>query len=83
MIEQLFQLVGALLVLGAFVGVQLSWFEMRGMRYLALNTVGSGILAIIAIWGHQWGFLLLEGTWAFVSIVGLVQAIRYRSDVSA
>jgi len=73
MIEQIVQLIGAFLVLGGFAASQLGWMDVRDVRYLAINAVGSGILAIIAIIGREWGFILLESTWAIVSIVGLVR----------
>lgn len=73
MIEQIVQLIGAFLVLGGFAASQLGWLDVRDLRYLALNAIGSGILAVIAILGREWGFVLLESTWAVVSIVGLVR----------
>jgi hypothetical protein len=39
--------------------------------YLILNLAGSAVLAADAAAGSQWGFLLLEGEWAVVSLVGL------------
>lgn len=39
-----------------------------------LNLAGSAILAADAAAGAQWGFLLLEGAWALVSLLGLATA---------
>jgi hypothetical protein len=44
--------------------------------YLALNLVGSAILAVLALAASQWGFVLLEGVWAVVSAWGLATAPR-------
>jgi hypothetical protein len=51
--------------------------------YLALNLVGSGLLAVLAWHEEQWGFLLLEGVWALVSLWGLIQVLRGRPTAEA
>jgi hypothetical protein len=43
-----------------------------------LILAGSAILAADAAAGAQWGFLLLEGAWALVSLLGLAAAARGR-----
>jgi hypothetical protein len=75
-VDQLVQIIGALLILAAFAAVQFERMRPDSRVYLALNLVGSVILAVLAWFEHQWGFLLLEGVWAIVSAWGLAAALR-------
>ena len=71
---------GSLLILAAFAAGQLQRWSPHSVRYLAFNLAGSSVLAVIALIRHTWGFLLLEGTWAIVSLSSLlVVAARARS----
>lgn len=74
--DQLIQIAGALLILAAFAAVQFDRMRPDSRVYLALNLVGSLILAVLAWAEAQWGFLLLEGVWAIVSAWGLAAALR-------
>lgn len=74
--DQVVQIVGALLILAAFTAVQLERMRPDSRLYLALNLAGSAILAVLAVIGQQWGFVLLEGVWAIVSAWGLLSALR-------
>jgi hypothetical protein len=71
-LEQLLQLVGAILVLAGFTLAQVRVLDPQSLPYLLLNAVGAAILATLALIGEQWGFLLLEGVWTIVSVAGLV-----------
>jgi hypothetical protein len=71
-LEQLLQLVGAILVLAGFTLAQVRVLDPQSLPYLVLNAVGAAILATLALIGEQWGFLLLEGVWTIVSVAGLV-----------
>jgi hypothetical protein len=73
---QLVQVAGSLLILAGFAAAQAGRLSIDSPRYLVLNFVGSAILAVLAFIDQQWGFLLLEGVWAIVSLYGLVQLLR-------
>lgn len=74
--DQVIQVVGALLILAAFAAVQFERMQPSSRLYLALNLVGSAILAVLAFSSSQWGFVLLESVWAAVSGWGLAVALR-------
>ena len=66
------QVAGSLCILAGFALAQWGLLSMKSVRYLALNFVGSTVLAIDALLSQQWGFLLLEGVWSIVSAWGLL-----------
>jgi hypothetical protein len=74
--DQVVQVIGALLILAAYAAAQFGVLNQRSRVYLVLNLVGSAVLALLAWRGEQWGFLLLEGVWALVSLWGLFQVQR-------
>ena len=51
--EQWLQVLGALMVLAAFAAVQVRALSPQSTRYLVLNVLGSGILAVLAYQGQQ------------------------------
>ncbi len=80
--EQILQILGALLILAAYAGSQAGLLHQHGYVYLMLNIAGSALLAWLAAVGQQWGFLLLEGVWALVSIWSLLARLRRRTALS-
>jgi hypothetical protein len=81
--DQLVQVVGALLILAAFTAAQFGWMRTSSRVYLVLNLVGSVVLTVLAWYEEQWGFLLLEAVWAVVSAWGLIQVYRGKEPAAA
>lgn len=76
--DQIVSLVGAALILLAFVLSTLERLDPRTPAYLWLNFVGAAGLGYTATVGRQYGFILLEGTWSIVALVGLIRLARAR-----
>ena len=74
--DQVVQLIGAALILAAFVLAQLRRMTTDSVAYLALNAAGAALLAVVAILGRDVGFTLLETTWAVVSTAGLIRCLK-------
>jgi hypothetical protein len=69
---QVVSLVGAVLILVAFVALQRGWSRSDSPGYLWANLTGSSLLAAVAIWDRRLGFVVLEVAWAAVSFWSIV-----------
>jgi hypothetical protein len=74
------QIAGSLLILSGFLLAQLGWLNPKSGTYLTVNAIGSAVLAVEAAAEAQWGFLLLEGVWAIVSVAGLIRLASTGKD---
>ncbi len=68
---QAISIVGAFLILLPFAGSQLGRLATSSVSYQLMNLIGSAVLTAVAVHDWQLGFILLEGTWALVSVAGL------------
>jgi hypothetical protein len=69
----LVQIAGSLVILAAFVAALAGRIRQSSYAYLAANAVGSAALAATAVIGREWGFILLEGVWALVSVGSMIR----------
>ena len=60
--------VGAGLLLIAFVGNELGKLNSEDLGYDVLNFIGAALLAWYAVLLESWPFLILEGVWALVAL---------------
>ncbi len=79
MIGQVVSLVGAAMILAAFAAQQAGKLDGQHPAYLALNLVGSVILTYFAVEAKNSGLIVLEGSWAVISLVSLVRRGRSAS----
>jgi hypothetical protein len=76
---QALELLGALLIIGAFAAQQFGRMDASSALYHALNAVGAGLLAALALHHRQAEFLLLEATWCALSVFSLVTRRRRKA----
>jgi hypothetical protein len=74
--DQIVQVAASLLILSAFIAAQRGRLSTQSRSYLILNLVGASVLAVLAALERQYGFLLLEGSWALVAAHSLIAARR-------
>lgn len=74
MFHQTVSLVGAGLILGAYVLNHRGHLGPKDRLYNGINLVGALLLLWVAVVDWRWGFIVLETAWAAVSIPPLFRA---------
>ena len=75
---QTVQVVGALLIVGAYMAYTKGRLRLDSVQFLAMNMVGAAILTVVAFVDDLYGFLLLEFVWTWVSARGFRRALKAR-----
>lgn len=70
---QILSLGGAGLILLSFFSLQRGRWKSHGLLYLWANLIGALLLTVVAVYDRRAGFIVLETTWALVSLWGLVK----------
>jgi hypothetical protein len=76
MLHQLASLAGAVMILGAYAALQAGRLDRTSRAFCLLNFFGSGILTWAAVVDRNLGFILLEATWALLSLVPLLRPAK-------
>ena len=71
--------VGVTLLLAAFF-LNLFGFIRQGKLYIFLNIIGAGLSCYASVLIRYWPFVVLEGCWVLVSILGLAGKKTVRVD---
>ncbi|HVU99345.1 MAG TPA: hypothetical protein VHE34_29190 [Puia sp.] len=70
--------VGVTLLLVAFFLNLTGKIGKESFAYLFLNVLGAGIACLASVLLRYWPFIILEGCWTLVSVLGLGVALRKR-----
>lgn len=73
---QYVSIVGSIVILAAYGAGQAKKLSTSSLLYAGLNLLGSGVLAVVALIESQWGFLLVEGVWALISLWSCVRVLQ-------
>jgi len=76
--EQLFSVLGAILVLSAYAANLAHKLNRDGALYAGMNLVGSATLGVVALRSAAIGVIAIEFAWAAISLVALVRALAKR-----
>ena len=68
--------IGVGLILIAYFLNIFSWIKKDGILFYLMNIIGASIACFTSYLIHYIPFVILEGTWAFVSIIGLLKSIK-------
>jgi hypothetical protein len=73
LLDQLISLLGAAIMLGAYVALQREWLAKESRAYNALNFAGAAMLTYSAVRNWNLGVIVLEGAWALLSLPGTIR----------
>lgn len=68
--------IGVGLILAAFFCHTFNWISGKSKLFFMLNIVGAGLACYASYLINYWPFVILEGTWFLVSVVGFLKASR-------
>lgn len=68
-----------LILLAYFLNI-FSWIKKDGVLFYMMNIVGASIACFTSYLINYFPFVILEGTWAIVSVIGLLKSIKKPQD---
>ena len=76
---QVISLLGAILILAAYIALQTGRLEATNRWFSILNFLGSALLTWVAIVDWRIGFIFLEAAWALLSLPGIFRSVPQAS----
>jgi hypothetical protein len=67
---------GVLMILIAYFLNLRNKLQTNDLRYILLNFIGASLACLASVMMEYLPFILLEGTWAIVSLIALIQYLR-------
>lgn len=71
MFYQVISVIGAILILVAYILLQLGRMDRTNRWFSIMNFVGSALLTWVAVIDWRVGFIFLEAAWALLSMPGM------------
>ena len=65
---------GVGLILLAYLFQTFGWLNAKSKLFFLLNIVGAGLACYASYLINYWPFVVLEGTWFLVSVIGIVRS---------
>ena len=72
-------ILGMILILIGFFGVQTHKMNQDALSYDILNFLGSALLVYYGVIGHAWPFVILNSVWALYSLKDIVSDVRHKN----
>jgi len=68
--------IGVFITLLAYFLIIFDFIPKEGVLFYLLNIIGAGLACYASVLIVYWPFIVLEGTWTLISIVGLAKLYR-------
>ena len=68
--------IGVGLILLAYFCQTFNWISGKSKLFFLLNIIGAGLACYASYLINYWPFVILEGTWFLVSVLGLLKTTR-------
>lgn len=68
--------IGVGLILSAYFCFTFGWIDGKGRLFFLLNIIGAALACYASLVINYWPFVILEGTWVLVSLVGFGKTFK-------
>ena len=68
--------IGVFITLLAYFLIIFNFIDKDGALFFIMNIIGAGLACYASLLINYWPFVVLEGTWTLISVVGLIKSLR-------